>query len=364
MQFIKRRHCLQVGALLLGHAWMRASYGQSPQRPPTVVVEVDLSTTSRDVGLAIEAGVRLALAAQTQAPRVEVINSQGNVRRAQDALHTILMQSSVLAVIGGGDANVSRGLRVPLQQAAIPYAMVWTNDPSTTERDAWTFRFGLSDQQCLNMLIPSPPGVPAKRWGFLLSHDAVGRASYDALGALLASNAPPEVVGVQWHDLSAHNLSSHWHDLLARGAEAIWFAGHPRATRILASLIASSPRKFQRIPILASPHAWSARLGGSFDRLQRLPLYFALPDDAAHFGVSASHALELHPAKNLAFRVMQTLLESNALAHSGVIERTTIRASWAQLQQTVAHASPRWYQYQPSAQWQSIPLSRILASIS
>lgn len=355
----RRQYLLQSAAALVGFYGSGQGLASPLRSPLTVLVEVDLSTQSRDVGRAIEAGVREASTTDPKGLRVQVINTQGNVRRAQDAMREAMMHPSILAIIGGGDANISAGLRASVKQDAIPYGIAWATDLPALLDDPWSIRLGLSEPQCLIDLMTQARALPTKRWGFLFSQDALGRASYDALTALLASNLGPQVVGVQWHDLSAHTLRAQWFSLQEQGAQMVWFVGQPRAARILANAMQTAKSQTQ-VPVLASSSAWSAQWAMELKpQTFALPIYFVLPQlPASH---SAKRSAGIHPAYAFADALTKALLEALATSPHPANLRTlreTVRAQWTLLQRQQDQLPPALYHY-GAGQWQAVTFSHL-----
>jgi hypothetical protein len=274
-QFLSWSAALAAGGLLPHGA---ANAIKTAETQATLVLELDLSTRTRDAGRAIEAGVRAALQSSKSALPVLLIDSHGNPARALDALREHSSQGAIIAIIGGGDANVTPVVARWAKMHQVPYGMVWAGNGPLQADDRWCSAFGLSDERAIAALIRQAQAYKTNRWGFLLSNDALGRASYDALLSLMTAANSFELVGVQWHDVSANEIGAQYLRLQQQGAQAVWLTGQPRASRLLAEAMQLQSKQKKGIPVVASSNAWNAEFAAlAKPSFADLPFYFALP---------------------------------------------------------------------------------------
>ena len=102
----QRRHFLSRSGILIAAGLLplrEVSALKTPETRATLILELDLSTRTRDVGRAIQAGVRAALQSSSPSLPVLVIDTHGNTARALDALTDYLSTAPIAAIIGGGD---------------------------------------------------------------------------------------------------------------------------------------------------------------------------------------------------------------------------------------------------------------------
>ena len=342
----QRRRFLTWGAGLGLGSVMPIGLGKPLMDMGTLIVELDLSTTSRDVGRAIELGINSALRESQAKLAIHVINTQGNLTRALDQLRASIQDPRILAMIGGGDSNLAGRIAEWATTEQLPYGITWASDASSEEQGPWIFRYCLSDAQCLEQLMGKTPANEKKRWGILLSNDPLGRASYEAILALLATPKAPELVGVQWHDVHAHDLSEQYTRLVALGAQAFWFCGHPRATRILAQTMHQGTHS---VPVFTSPNAWSTHFASlRKPNLASLPIYFALPQPSARNPWSDRYQpLWTHPASAQAYRLTQALIQAvqHEVPATVAPKRQQIARAWRGLQETLLPLEMGFYHY-------------------
>ena len=328
---------------------------QALAKPKTVVVEIDLSTRSRDAAAALLAGVQAAFDSANPALQVQIVNTYGNPMRARDALEQIASQSALVAVVGGADANVAAVVGPWAQAQQLPYAVLWSSVHAQQSRAAWDFYFGLSDAQCLQRIVEKP--LAKKRWGFLFSNDVLGRASYEALLELLTNATQLEPVGIQWHDVAANEIAAQYWELANQGAQGIWLSAYPRASAILAQALRSNRAPVPRPPVCASANAWSAQWASTTrSALQDAPLYFALPQ------LPTLHRLPAHPAGAWA-RALGASLVASVRTHAQA-DLQTLRAAvaqgWRATQTEFANLPFGFYGYRSPAGLQEFSLAQIL----
>ena len=198
-----RRHFLGVSSLLTSLCWFSSHCACAQEGANLQLwVEVDLSNRSNRVGQAIVKGVEKALE-QAKALKVQlkIINHQGNPDRLMDQLQALAptansITSSILGLVGGGDANLAPLVARWAAGHDLPYAMTWASNPRLIEQInaakanlvsgalassavAPLMRMAVTDDALFTALIGWMRSRQERRWGLLLANDVLGRAAYD-----------------------------------------------------------------------------------------------------------------------------------------------------------------------------------------
>ena len=361
----QRRHFLSCSGALIAAGLLplrEVSALKTPETRASLVLELDLSTRTRDVGRAIQAGVRAALQSSSSTLPVLVIDTHGNTARALDALINYSSSAPIAAIIGGGDGNVSAVVAQWAKRHQVPYGIVWAGNSQAQVDGRWSSAFSLSDERVITVLIKEAQAYKKNRWGFLLSNDALGRASYDALLSLMSATDSFELVSVQWHDILANEIGRQYFRMEQQGAQAIWLTGQPRASRLLAEAMQLQLRQKKAIPVVASSNAWNAEFAAiPKATFADLPFYFALPKpNSTNPWMHGNSSAWTHPASAQAEALTLTLLsEITKVSVDLKKQRSAIAEAWGALQvqqQTVPIAIAR---YGAQGQLEFTPTARV-----
>lgn len=319
-----RRHFLGVSSLLTSLCWLSSQWARAQEGANLQLwVEVDLSNRSNRVGQAIVRGVEKALV-QAKALKVQlkIINHQGNPDRLIDQLHALApaanpISSSILGLVGGGDANLAPLAARWAVGHDLPYAMTWASNPRLIEQINATkaaavpgalerstvarlLRMAVTDDAVFAALIQWMQSRQERRWGLLLANDVMGRAAYDYILENIELSSAFELVGIQWHSLQAQEIALHYQILRRRGAQNVLAITHPRALAVLIQSLGGSGAKIA--PLICSSNAWSQELIAR-NLLGNLPIYFAMPKE-----IDFSKD---HPATVFAQQLSASLLQSS-----------------------------------------------------
>lgn len=363
----QRRHFLSwSGALIAAGLFpsREVSALKTPETRAALVLELDLSTRTRDVGRAIQAGVRAALQSSNPTLPVLVIDTHGNTARAIDALADYLRAAPIAAIIGGGDGNVSAVVAQWAKQHQVPYGIVWAGNSQVHADGRWSSAFSLSDERAIALLIQEAQAYKKNRWGFLLSNDALGRASYDALLSRMSATDSFDLVSVQWHDVSAHEIGGQYLRMQQQGVQAVWLTGQPRASRLLAEAMQLQRKQKKAIPVVASSNAWNAEFAAKLKAtFAGLPFYFALPKPSSMNPWTQGDSFALkHPASAQAETLTLTLLsEIKKVPVDLKKQRTAIAGAWGALQAQQGTAAIAIAHYGPQGQLEFASTARVFA---
>ena len=306
-----------------------------------ILVEVDLASRTRDVGKAIEDGVRQAVLTMKQEIQAQVelviLNHHGNADRALDLLNQVplaIPDQPVLGIIGGGDANLAPLVARWATRNALPYGIAWASNPrllaqvtSELGSPAPLLRYAVTDDRALDWLSSASLALDKRRWGLLLANDGLGRATYDNVVERSSSPNHLELVGVQWHSRSAVELESQYELLRARGAQMIFLAAQPPASLVLANVLAKRGSGFYP-PVLCSSNAWHTqiveRTGGA---IGRCAMSFYMP-------IMESMQLPIHPAQAFAAQLTEQVIraEQNLAQQKKEFWQLSAQARWQELQ--------------------------------
>jgi ABC-type branched-subunit amino acid transport system substrate-binding protein len=363
----KRRQFLVHGAslipaFLLPFGLIGTATAQEKQA--TLVLELDLSTRTRDAGRAIEDGVRAALQRAGTSMPIRVLDTQGNLVRAIDGLTDIATAEPILAIIGGGDGNVSSHVMEWAEANQVPYGIAWASNLSAQRAARWSFSLGFSDARSIAAAVKLARLHEKRRWGFLLSNDALGRANYDTVLELMAAPTAPELVGIQWHDVFAHNIGVQYLRLQQQGAQAIWLSGHPRAARQLADAMQRQMQIKALTPVIASSSAWNAEFNAlAQSHFDSVPLYFELPEsEKLTPGPAGQSPVWMHPANTNADELLTTMLQATHKKQQDLSkQRAAIARAWTALQSKQRGTRMALYRYNGQGQLMRTPPSRVFA---
>jgi ABC-type branched-subunit amino acid transport system substrate-binding protein len=363
----KRRQFLLRGASLVP-AWLLplgsigAALAQAKQA--TVVLELDLSTRTRDAGRAIEEGVRAALQRAGSSAPLRILDTQGNLARALDGLTDIATAEPILAIIGGGDGNVSSHVMEWAEVNQVPYGIAWASNISMQRASRWSFTLGFSDERGITTAVKVARLRERQRWGFLLSNDALGRASYDAVLGLMATPIAPDLVGIQWHDVFAQSIGAQYLRLQQQGAQAIWLSGHPRAARQLADAMQRQMQTKSLTPVMASSSTWNAEFTAlAQSHFGSVPLYFELPEfGKLSSGLVGQNPAWMHPANTNADELLTAMLQVTGKKQQDLsLQRAAIARAWGELQLKQRSTPMAMYHYDGRGQLVRTHPSRIFA---
>ena len=363
----KRRQFLVHGAslipaFLLPFGLIGTAAAQEKQA--ALVLELDLSTRTRDAGRAIEDGVRAALRRAGATMPIRVLDTQGNLARAIDGLTDIATAEPILAIIGGGDGNVTSHVMEWAEANQVPYGIAWASNLSAQRAARWSFSLGFSDERGISSAVKAARLREKRRWGFLLSNDALGRANYDTVLGLMATPMAPELAGIQWHDVFAQNIGAQYLRLQQQGAQAIWLSGHPRAARQLADAMQRQMQTKSLTPVIASSSAWNAEFTAlAQTHFGSVPLYFELPEsEKLTPGPAGQNPVWMHPANTNADELLTTMLLVTQKKQQDVSsQRAAIARVWGELQSKQRNTRMAMYRYDGRAQLIRTPPSRVFA---
>jgi hypothetical protein len=270
-------------------------------KPLSLWLEVDLASRTNGIGSAIVQGVNEALLAKpalAQLIDLQIINHHGNPDRLMHQLGELVKTSDmkrVIGLIGGGDGNLAPVVARWAIGRQLPYFITWASNPrliaqiqAEAQSQTYLLRKVVTDDEVFDQYLDALRQSGKKRWGLMLVNDALGRASYDyILESAMTSSSGLELVGIEWHGISATQIGLQYQALKQRGAQSIFMVTHPYAAQIFSRALSatvsaskSSRTGRQSIPIICSSNAWSPQLmKASQGAIVRAPMYFALPQN-------------------------------------------------------------------------------------